>query len=431
MLDAIGVDTVDDLFDDVPADKRLTELLNITGGYDELKLRQHLTSIARQNTSVNDVVSFLGGGCYAHYIPSCINHILTRPEFFTAYTPYQPEVSQGTLQAIYEYQTGICELTGMDIANASMYDGATALVEAAFMCVRLAKKRSKVIVSGTLNPQWIETLKTYASSGLIELEVLDNDAGLCDLSHFESVIDDQTAAVLLSYPNYFGFVEDIQPIIELAHERGAYAVVAANPIMLAVLQSPGSLGADVVVGEGQALGNSMSFGGPGLGFFACREACTRQMPGRIVGRTVDSDEAVGYVLTLSTREQHIRREKATSNICSNHALNALAAGAYLATVGPVGLSRVATLCIARAHHLYSKLLETNMFDSVSDAPFGYEFTLRFNGVNPHKFHDSMVSKGYLPGLLVDDSRMFVFAVTELVTRDQIDTFVNEVSAYVE
>lgn len=428
MLDAIGIDSIDELYKDIPESVKLKELLSVEGGLDEMALVNLLTSLAQSNTPASQLVSFAGAGCYDHYIPSFIDHILRRPEFFTAYTPYQPEVSQGTLQAIYEYQSGICALTGMDISNASMYDGATALAEAAFMCVRLSKKRNRVVVASTLHPEWIETLVTYASSDLIELVLVPSTDGRCNVSDFEAVLDDSVAAVLLPYPNYYGVVEDIAPVIELAHSVGSLAVVAANPILLGILTSPGDLGADVVVGEGQSLGNSMSFGGPGLGFFACKDACTRQMPGRIVGKTVDSDGAEGYVLTLSTREQHIRREKATSNICSNHALNALAAGAYLAGVGPVGLETIATACVSKAYYLRDALLKTGLFTSSHEGPFGHEFALVYKGDREGLVSD-LFNKGYVAGVPTHNAGEILFAVTEKISRQSIDAFVSEVIAH--
>ncbi|MCL2818809.1 MAG: aminomethyl-transferring glycine dehydrogenase subunit GcvPA, partial [Actinomycetia bacterium] len=335
MLKSIGVSDFDELIGDIDPDIRLKVPLSLDAGVDELELSRKVRALAAKNANTEQLISFAGAGCYDHYIPACIDYILRRPEFFTAYTPYQPEVSQGTLQAIFEYQSAICRLTGMQVANASMYDGATALAEAALMAVRASRsKRREIIVVDTLNPQWIEVLETYASSDLMDIQITTQDALL-------SSINENTAGVLLGYPDFEGSIVDLSPAIDAAHQAGALAVVAAHPMMLAILDSPGSFGADIVVGEAQCFGNPQSFGGPGLGYFASTEKLMRLMPGRIVGRTRDVEGKLGYVLTLSTREQHIKRERATSNICSNHALNALAAGAYLLNMGGDGLSQLA------------------------------------------------------------------------------------------
>jgi glycine dehydrogenase subunit 1 len=442
MLAQVGVGSVDELFVDVPEALRMCAAPEVTGGWSEIDLAAELTALAGKNRNAGDYICFAGAGCYDHYRPAFIDHLLRRPEFFTAYTPYQPEVSQGTLQAIYEYQTGICELTGLDVANASMYDGATALAEAAFMAARLSRgKRTRVLVSETLHPEKIETLQTYASSGLIEPEVIPADDLITDGAALRAALADggsEVAAVLLPYPNYYGIIEDLTPLIEAAHAARALVVLDTNPILLGVLKRPAALGADIAVGEGQALGNAMSFGGPGLGYFACKQACVRQMPGRLVGRTTDAGGQTGYVLTLATREQHIRREKATSNICSNHALNALAAGMYLAAVGSKGLRGIALDCVTKAHYLHDELLATGLFeepasgvsDNSADVSFGYEFTLRYCGTKPlDKWHETLFERGYLAGVVVDRPSkpgMVLFAVTEQRTRKQVDALVKEV-----
>jgi glycine dehydrogenase subunit 1 len=396
----------------------------------EVDLARHLRRLAGSNIPASWIVNFAGAGCYDHHIPSVVDHVLRKPEFFTAYTPYQPEVSQGTLQAIFEYQTMVCELTGMDVANASMYDGATAFVEAALMACRVTK-RHKVLVAGSVHPEWIDVLVTYAESGHLELEVVDFEGGRLEPASAEAMLDENVAALLVASPNFIGVLEDVAALGEAAHAAGALFVVSANPIMLGVMQPPGSLGADIVVGEGQPLGNAMSFGGPGLGLFACRQQLVRQMPGRLVGRTVDVDGQTAYVLTLSTREQHIRREKATSNICSNHALNALAAGAYLSAVGSEGLSGIARACIARAHYMREGLLESGKFTAPWDEPFGYEFALAYSG-DVSDMHDKMLRRGFLAGVILetggDQGDLVLFAVTEKRTREEIDAFVEEVSS---
>ncbi|TLM98485.1 MAG: aminomethyl-transferring glycine dehydrogenase subunit GcvPA, partial [Actinobacteria bacterium] len=344
----------------------------------------------------------------------------------------QPEVSQGTLQAIFEYQTMICELTGMDVSNASMYDGATAFAEAAFMAARVTR-RSKIVVSGGVHPEWIDVLTTYAASGLIDVTVVPFGDGVTETADIAAELDDTVAAVLVASPNFVGTLEDLGAIGEAAHAVGALFVVATNPVLLGVMEPPAIFGADIVVGEGQSLGNGLSFGGPGLGFFTCRQTYVRQMPGRLVGRTVDVDGNDAFVLTLSTREQHIRREKATSNICSNHALNALAAGAYLSAVGREGLADIATASMAKARYLRGKLIETGKFSAPWDVPFGYEFALAYEG-EADEMYAALLQKGYLAGTILstadeDDPRdLILFAVTEKRTKAEMDAFCEEVAS---
>jgi len=428
MLRAVGCGESGELFSDVPPEVRLGGLLDVPDGMSEIELASHLRRLSDANVPASRLVSFAGAGCYDHYIPSVVDHVTRRPEFFTAYTPYQPEVSQGTLQAIYEYQSMICGLTGMEVANASMYDGATAFVEAALMAARVTR-RGKVLLAGMVHPEWAQTLETYASSGLLEVESFGPEPRLTSET-LASSLDDSVAAVLVASPNFVGVLEDVAALAEAVHDSGALLVVATNPVLLGVMEPPGALGADIVVGEGQPLGSPMSFGGPGFGFFACREKHVRQMPGRLVGRTTDVDGSLAFVLTLSTREQHIRREKATSNICSNHALNALAAGAYLSAVGQEGLEGIARSCVAKARYLREALLGTGKFEEPWDLPFGYEFALLYLGDSSH-YYEKLFSKGYLPGVVLEtgeDSDLVLFAVTERRTRAQMDAFVKEVAA---
>lgn len=428
MLSTIGLETERELFSDIPEAGIFEGELNVAGGYSELELSRRLDDLVRRNMGSESFISFLGAGIYDHFSPAYLDQLLLKPEFFTAYTPYQPEVSQGTLQAMYEYQTGICELTGMDIANASMYDGATAMVEAGLMAIRLKKKREKLLVAGTIHPEYLETLRTYADPGIFEYEITAEKDALIDLDDYRSKLDESVAAVILPYTNFYGSLEPLKELIALAKEQDALVIVVANPTLLSVLESPGALGADIVVGEAQTLGLSMSLGGPGLGYFACKTAHMRQMPGRISGRTTDVDGNDGYVLTLSTREQHIRREKATSNICSNHALMALAAGAYLAGVGEAGLKSVAVNASSLAHYLRSELIKTAAFESVNDTAFAYEFTLKFKG-DAEEFLAEMADRGYLAGYAAGDNRI-IFAVTEKRSKDEVDAFVKEVLDYV-
>lgn len=442
MLRAVGVSQVDDLFAVIPTDVRLTDSLDIPDGLTEIELDAHLRMLASVNEPATALVSFLGAGTYDHFIPSVVDHVISKPEFFTAYTPYQPEVSQGTLQAIYEYQSMICALTGMDVANASMYDGATAFVEAALMAARVTK-RHKVLCSPTVHPEWQNTLATYAEAGTLELADFPTvEAGLTNLAHVEMILaSGEVGAILVQSPNFFGGLEDLARLADLAHSAGALLVVASNPILLGIMEPPSSFGADIVVGEGQPLGNAMSYGGPGLGFFSCRDTHVRQMPGRVVGATTDVDGNRAFVLTLSTREQHIRREKATSNICSNHALNALAATVYLAAVGQSGLAGIAASCVAKAHYLRDELLATGKFTAPWEGPFGYEFSLAYEG-DVLDLHEAMLERGFLAGVSVADveaewptgiddelaEKLVVFAVTEKRTKLEMDAFVAEVAS---
>ncbi len=429
MCAEVGVARCEDLFVDVPHEALLTQPLPIEPGREEMDVSALMHTLAHKNRSTEDLVCFAGGGFYDHYRPAFIDSLMQRPEFFTAYTPYQPEVSQGTLQATFEFQTGICALTGLDVANASMYDGATALVEAALMACRVNKKRQTVLVAGTLAPEKIETLQTYAASGTFMPVVIEESCHQLVFEDFSAQLDENCAAVLLPYPNYYGIIEDIAPFIAAAHEAGALVVLDCNPILLSILKSPADLGADIAVGEGQSLGNALSFGGPGLGFFACTSKAIRQMPGRLVGRTTDAQGKTGYVLTLATREQHIRREKATSNICSNHALNALIAGAYLAGVGPAGLRSIAKSCISKAHYLADALGKTGAFEPISTAPFGYEFALRWTGAGSlENCCAHLVEAGILPGIPLGDNELLI-AVTEQRSKSEMDLMVREVSCY--
>jgi len=440
MLRAAGVASIDELFADVPAQARLNRPLDLGAGMSEMVLTEHLSGLSRANAPATELVCFAGAGCYDHYIPSVVDHIVRKPEFFTAYTPYQPEVSQGTLQAIFEFQSMVCMLTGMEVANASMYDGATAFVEAALMAARVTR-RSRVAVSGGVHPEWLATLHTYADAGTLEVVVLPVTAsGALDAdAAAKALASSDVAALMLTSPGFLGAIEDLGAAAALAHEAGALLVVGSNPVLLGVMEPPSEFGADIVVGEGQPFGNPMSFGGPGLGFFSCRQQHVRQMPGRLVGRTVDTDGATAYVLTLSTREQHIRREKATSNICSNHALNALAAGVHLAALGREGLIATATASIAKAHYMRERLIATGRFSALHDAPFGYEFALLFDG-DAAAMQSEMLERGFLAGVRAATvcvtppagisaeqwERLVLFAVTERRSRAEIDAFAEEV-----
>ncbi|MFW6039592.1 MAG: aminomethyl-transferring glycine dehydrogenase subunit GcvPA, partial [Gemmatimonadota bacterium] len=350
MLSKVGVADVEDLYSDIPAGLRLGRDLDVPTALSEWEAVRGVVELAARNA---ELVSFAGGGMYDHYVPAAVDHIIRRSEFYTAYTPYQPEVAQGTLQVIYEFQTMICELTGMDVANASMYDGPTATAEATVMA-RSVRRRDRVFAARSLHPHSRKVTNTYLEGLGNELELIDyGPDGLLDLDALKGALaasDDDVAAVLVQYPNFFGGIESLAPIAEAVHEAGALLVVQADPVLLPVLRSPGALGADVVTAEGQPLGNPPSYGGPVVGLFAASEKLVRKMPGRIVGATVDEEGRRGYVLTLQTREQQIRRERATSNICTNQGLMALAATVYMALVGRSGLRQVAETSIQNAHY---------------------------------------------------------------------------------
>lgn len=428
MLKTIGLETMEQLFADIPPEVRLQQPLNIPGPMSELELTNHLQELSSKNGNLNDYVSFLGAGSYDHFMPSVINHMLLRSEFYTAYTPYQPEISQGTLTAIFEYQSLICELTGMDTANASMYDGATAMAEAAMMACG-CQHRKKIVVSAAVHPEYRAVLKTYAAGQNIEVVEAPFKDGITDLQVLDGLVDDQIAGVIVQHPNFFGALEKVQQIGELAHAKGGLYITVVDPISLSILKPPGAYKADIVVGEGQALGNPVSFGGPQLGFFACTEKLTRKMPGRVVGQTVDTRGQRAFVLTLQAREQHIRREKATSNICSNEALSALAATIYLTMLGKKGLEEVALLCLQKANYLKEQLTAVGL-QPAFDAPFFKEFVVTtprpVQEINQVLLQDKIIggldlSKFY-PGL----NNQMLLCVTEKRSRGEMDALVSAI-----
>ncbi|MFZ7103186.1 MAG: aminomethyl-transferring glycine dehydrogenase subunit GcvPA [Peptococcaceae bacterium] len=349
MLSHLGLTTTEELFKDIPEQVRLKRELNLPPGLDEMSVRKEVTSLSRKNAHNDEFISFLGAGTYDHFRPALISHLLSRSEFYTAYTPYQPEISQGTLQAIFEFQTAVCELTGLDVANASMYDGATALAEAVVMAA-VQTRRNKVLVSSTVHPEYRAVVKTYAWGRNIDIREIPYKDGKTDFAGYEELLGPDVAAVVIQNPNFFGGIEDLRQIIGTAADHKVMSIISADPVSLALLEAPGQLGADIVVGDGQALGIPPSFGGPHLGFMAAQEKYVRKMPGRIVGIAQDQRGQEGFVLTLQAREQHIRREKASSNICSNQALCALAATIYLSTMGKQGLKEVAVQSLCKADY---------------------------------------------------------------------------------
>jgi glycine dehydrogenase subunit 1 len=376
MLDTIGVDAVDDLFTGIPADVRLQRPMDLAPALAEGDLLREFKQLARLNATTDSHLSFLGGGAYNHFIPAVVDQLISRSEFYTAYTPYQPEISQGTLQAIFEYQTLVCQLTGMDVANASMYDGASACAEAVLMTAR-ATRRKKVLISGALHPEYRETVETYCRYLDFELVTIPFATdGRTDLSALEGALDKDVAAMVTGYPNFFGVIEDLAAQATLVHGCGARLVAAvAEPIALGLLKSPGELGADIVAGEGQSFGIPVAYGGPYLGFFAARQQDLRSMPGRLVGETLDKEGRRGFVLTLSTREQHIRREKATSNICSNEGLCALMATIYLSLMGKTGIREVAVQNLSKTEYARRAIAAIDGFSIPFAGPVFNEFVV--------------------------------------------------------
>lgn len=431
MLSAVGVDSVEDLFQDVPADLRMDGMLNLPPALAESELVRHMQSLAQKNINLQDVTCFLGAGAYDHYIPSLVDHVLRRSEFYTAYTQYQPEISQGYLQVLWEYQSMICEITGMAVANASLYDGGTAAAEAVMMACAGTGKH-KVVMSQAAHPHYREIVKTYSQDKHIAVDTVPYDNGVTDFSRLSAALDETTAAVVIQFPNFFGCVEDLQSISGIAHAKGVYVIAVVDPISLGVLESPGILGADIVVGEGQGLGLPLSFGGPYLGFFAATEKFMRKMPGRIVGQTVDNRGNRGFVLTLQAREQHIRRNKATSNICSNEALCALAAAVYLSTLGRKGFKEVAGQCLQKAHYAYRALQNLPGCRPVFSSPFFKEFVVRLNRPVA-RVNAGLLRQGIVGGLDLGkyDPKLencMLLCVTEKRTKKEIDRLVSEMGA---
>jgi len=431
LLARIGVKSVEELFADIPKEVRLQRPLAIEGGMSEQELVKHVKGLANLNKTVEGYSSYLGAGAYEHYIPSFIDQLLLRSEFYTAYTPYQPEISQGTLQAIYEYQTLVCELTGMDVTNASMYDGASALAEAALMTCD-ATRREKVLVLQTVHPEYRDVLKTYLPPRGVELVEIPYKDGVLDQLALEAALQEDIAGVLVQNPNFFGSIEKAEEIVQLAHAKGALVVMSVNPVSLGLLKSPGECGADIVVGEGQPFGNSLNFGGPYLGFLSCRDKYVRRMPGRIVGATTDKNGKKGYVLTLQAREQHIRREKATSNICSNEALCALAFTMHLSALGKTGIKELAYLNLQNAHYAAQEIAKIPGMNLAFSGPFFHEFVIE-SRIEPAKINSALLGDQIIGGL--DLGRFYpeldhylLYCVTETKSKADIDRLVARLGA---
>jgi glycine dehydrogenase subunit 1 len=432
MLSTIGVSTIEDLFEAVPSTHRFPSL-DLPAPLSEMDVTAELQALAEANDHAQDFAIFRGAGAYHHFIPSAVNHILLRGEFYTAYTPYQPEMSQGTLQATFEYQSMMCALTGMDAANASHYDGATSLAEAVTVAMEVSRhKRAKVILSPAINPQYRAVVRTYHQGTNIKIV---GDKGRADISDLIDMLDENTAMLAVSYPNFFGQIDDFKTLAEKVHEAGALLVFVANPMALGMFKSPGELGADIVVGEGQPMGILLSYGGPYLGFFATRTEYVRKIAGRIIGETLDTNGKRAYVMTLRPREQDIRREKASSNICTNQGLMALSASVYMSLMGKYGIRRVAELCFHKAHYAAKQINALEGYSVDMSKPFFNEFVVKcprpISEINDHLYKHGILG-GYDVGKDYPHLKdHMLVCVTEMNRKDEIDALVSalkEVSA---
>jgi glycine dehydrogenase subunit 1 len=423
MLDAIGVEHLEALFDDIPEEIK-SPPLNLPNPLTEMEVADHLAEIASANESAKDLLCFLGAGYYNHYVPAIVDNVLSNGSFYSAYTPYQPEISQGTLQAVYEYQSLICALTGMEASNASHYDGGTAAAEAVILAFyHFRQKRSKIILSKLINPQYAEIIHTYASDlPGIKLSTVPEVSELADQ------VDLDTALVVVQYPDFLGIINDYAHLVKVAHENGALVCVITNPTALALLSPPGEWGADIVVGEGQPLGIPMSYGGPGLGFFATNKNLIRKIAGRIAGETSDANGTRGYVLTLTAREQHIRRERATSNICTNQGLLALAATVYLSALGKTGFKQVSNLCYQHAHYAAHQIDQIDGYALFNAKPFFHEFVVScpepVAELNEHLLDHGIIGGLDLTDFLPEIKNPMLLAFTELTDRSQIDFLIS-------
>ncbi len=425
MLEAIGAKSIDELFASIPSELRLARPLDLPPALCELELAQLMGELSALNRHTNNSICFLGGGSYDHFVPAAVDMLASRGEFYTSYTPYQPEVSQGNLQAMFEYQTLICQLTGLDVSNASLYDGGSAAAEAVLMSLSVTNRPRRVVTSASVHPEYRQILKTYFASLDCELVTLPAPQGAVPAEAWAAAMTDDTACILVQSPNFFGCVEDVAAASAAAHARGGLCVQIFDPISQGLLKRPGELGVDIAVAEGHSLGTPMLFGGPYLGVMACREQFVRRLPGRIAGQTVDRRERRCWVLTLQTREQHIRREKATSNICTNQGLFALRASIYLSLVGPHGLREIATLCAQKSHYAQQSITANERFSAAFAQPFLKEFVVRDRDGRVAELLEGAERQGMLAGLPLgrwypelDDC--FLVTVTEKRTRSQID-----------
>lgn len=429
MLSAIGVNSIDDLFEQIPESVRMDRPLNLPPAMSEMELESHVRFLAEQNESPATSTCFLGGGAYDHFIPSVVDEIASRGEYYTAYTPYQAEASQGTLQAFFEYQTLISQLTGMDVSNASLYEGATSVSEAAFMAMRVTNRHKKVVILGSVHPEFQLVLETYMDRLGCEVCTIPVNNGVVDSKEVVAQLDDTTACLIIQQPNFFGCLEEVEPLVMAAREVGALSVLSFDPLSLGVLKQPGEYGVDIAVAEGQSLGTPLQYGGPYLGIMACRKEFVRKMPGRLVGTTKDREGRDCFVLNLQTREQHIRRDKATSNICTNQGLLALRATIYMSLLGPQGLKDVSKLSCDKAHYAADVLTQVDGLELMFDQPFFKEFTLKCDNeggveeiLNRAKYAGFGIGPELKPfGLDIPEAdKGILIAVTEKRTRMEID-----------
>lgn len=416
MLDTIGIESMEDLYQQAPGHLLLEDGPSIPEGKSELEVLRMMSAMADKNTLYKTI--FRGAGAYHHYIPAIVNSVVTKETFVTAYTPYQAEISQGILQSIFEYQTMICQLTGMEASNASVYDGASAAAEAVAMC--RDRKRKKTLISAAAHPDVIETVKTYCWAADAEIALIPVKDGVTDMEALESMLDESTACVYIQQPNYYGMLEEGERAGEIAHGKGAKYIMGINPIAASILKTPAECKADIAVGEGQPLGMPLSFGGPYLGFMAAAQSMIRKLPGRIVGETKDASGKRAYVLTLQAREQHIRREKASSNICSNQALCAMTAAVYMAAMGPKGLAEVAAQCMSKAHYMAQELEKIEGIRRKYQGEFFHEFITECS-IEKNRILQYLGEKNILGGLPVEDG--ILWCVTEMNTREEIDQVV--------
>ncbi len=445
MLDTVGVGSIDELFNDIPEQIRIKKTLNVGLGKSlpESEVKQYFNSIVSENRTTNEMLSFLGAGCWPHYVPSTVKALANRAEFYTAYTPYQPEVSQGILQSIFEYQSIMAELLNLDVVNASMYDGATALAEAILMSIRITR-RNAIIVPYTLNPSYLKVIETWLQprhTKIVQARY-EPETGQIDLEDLKQKISNEFASIVIENPSYLGFIEPhLNDISQIAQDNKALLIACVEPLSLGFLKAPGDYNADIAVGDGQPLGQGLNFGGPTFGFFACKwnDSFVRQMPGRIIGLTTTEDEKQeGYAMTLQTREQHIRREKATSSICTNETLCAIAAGIYLSLLGPSGLKKLCETILYNSHYAMKKLSEiTNVKSPLFNAPHFKEFTVQFSDKNVNEIHDFILSKQNIHGgkILKEDfpelGETALYCVTEMHLKSDIDRLTEAVRATLE
>ena len=417
MLKQIGLEKIDDLYAMVPEEARLKDL-HIPSGKSEMEVLEDLSSVADKNKVYQSI--YRGAGVYKHYIPAIVSTITSKEEFLTAYTPYQAEISQGVLQSIFEYQTQICELTGLDVSNASVYDGAVAAAEALFMS--LERNKDEVLVADTVDPQTLAVMKTYCESRDVKIVMVQNKDHRLDVEDLKAKLNERSAGLYVESPNYYGLIEEIEECTKIVHENKTKMIMGCDPIALAIYKSPGEMDVDIAVGEGQQLGMPMGFGGPYLGFMTCKKELMRKLPGRIVGETTDHDGRRAYVLTLQAREQHIRREKASSNICSNEALCAMTASVYLAAMGPKGMEKVALSCYNNARYLEERLKELG-FKRVDEGEYFNEF-LTTSPIDPKVLEEKLSDKKILSGLQIEDK--ILWCATELNTKEKIDVLADAI-----